>query len=304
MLTNIYYSIKPIIPRRVQIYLRRNIVLRKRELFKDVWPIDPGAGEMPAEWKGWPDDKRFSLILTHDVDTQKGHDQCYELAQLEMELGFRSSFNFVPERYRVSQERREYLTSNGFEVGVHGLYHDGKYYKSRKIFRERAVKINRYLNNWNAVGFRSPSMQRNLEWIHDLHIEYDASTFDSDPFEPHPVGVRTIFPFWVQGNASQTGYVELPYTLPQDFTLFILMRERNIDIWKRKLDWIAEKGGMALINIHPDYINFNGKKLGLEEYPADYYKEFLEHIKSKYQGQYWHVLPQGMAHFWSKNLEK
>ena len=30
-----------------------------------------------------------------------------------------------------------------------------------------------------------------------LNIAYDASTFDTDPFEPQPDGVNTIFPFWV-----------------------------------------------------------------------------------------------------------
>jgi hypothetical protein len=52
----------------------------------------------------------------------------------------------------------------------------------------------------------------------------------------------------------------LPYTLVQDFNLFKILREPNIDIWKRKLDWIAERGGMALINTHPDYMGFEGKQ--------------------------------------------
>jgi hypothetical protein len=42
-------------------------------------------------------------------------------------------------------------------------------------------------------------------------------------------------------------YVELPYTLPQDSTLFLVLRELNNDIWKHKLDWIAMNGGMALV---------------------------------------------------------
>jgi len=33
-------------------------------------------------------------------------------------------------------------------------------------------------------GFSLPSMHHNLEWIGELDIEYDASTFDTDPFEP------------------------------------------------------------------------------------------------------------------------
>jgi hypothetical protein len=55
------------------------------------------------------------------------------------------------------------------------------------------------------------------------------------------------------------GYVELPYPLPQDFTLFTVMREKDIDIWKKKLDWIVEKGGMALLITHPVCLVENGQ---------------------------------------------
>jgi len=146
-------------------------------------------------------------------------------------------------------------------------------------------------------------MHHNLGWVHDLDIKYDASTFDTDPFEPQSDGVSTIFPFWVQGS-NKRGYVELPYTLPQDFTLFVLLQEKDIDIWKQKLDWIAEKGGMALLNTHPDYMNFGGKELRAEEYPAEYYEEFLHYIESKYHGRYWHALPRDIAGFWIQNMVK
>ncbi len=136
---------------------------------------------------------------------RQGQERCQQLKELEMKHGFRSSFNFVPRRYEVSADLRRCLAEAGFEVGVHGLYHDGKYYDSREIFRNRAVHINNYLREWEAVGFRSPSMQHNLEWIHDLNIEYDASTFDTDPFEPQSDGVRTIFPFLVTGSAGTEG---------------------------------------------------------------------------------------------------
>jgi hypothetical protein len=211
-------------------------------------------------------------------------------------LGFRSSFNFVPERYDVSARLRSYLEKRGFEIGVHGLVHDGKLYASKKIFEERAQRINEYLSKWNAVGFRSPAMHHNFAWIQMLEIEYDASSFDTDPFEPQPQGLNTIFPFWVKGNTDRSGYVELPYTLPQDFTLFILMKEKTIQIWKTKLDWIAEKGGMALINVHPDYLNFDGNKK-FDEYPASHYEDFLKYINQKYKDHVWHALPRDMAKF-------
>jgi len=143
-------------------------------------------------------------------------------------------------------------------------------------------------------------MHHNLDWLHDLDIEYDASTFDTDPFEPQSDGTSTIFPFWVRGNSDQKGYVELPYTLPQDFSLFVLMKEKTIDIWKQKLDWIIEQGGMALINTHPGNMNFEGDNMALEEYPAQYYEEFLQYIKTKHKGEYWHALPKHISRFWAK----
>src|SRR3990167_5067916 len=119
----LFYTIKPLIPRTIQIYLRRNIIQRKRGLYADVWPVDKKAGRPPKGWQGWPDGKKFALVLTHDVDTANGYKKCHALIKLEKKLGFMSSFNFVPKRYDVSPELRSYLSNNGFEVGVHGLYH-------------------------------------------------------------------------------------------------------------------------------------------------------------------------------------
>ena len=59
---------------------------------------------------------------------------------------------------------------------------------------------------------------------------------------------------------------------------------------------------MVLLNTHPDYMNFNGGKPGIEEYPIRFYEEFLEYILNKYKGQYWHVLPKEIARFWVTNM--
>jgi hypothetical protein len=303
-LKKIYYFSKPLIPRWLQIEVRRRKIRNELAVFSHIWPIDKQASRPPQGWTGWPDNKRFALVLTHDVERAEGQKKCYELMAMEARLGFRSSYNFVAEDYVVSPELRRYLTDKRFEVGVHGLTHKGTLYRSRKQFLSQADRINAYLKQWQAVGFRSPSMHHNLEWIHDLDIEYDTSTFDTDPFEPQPDGMGTIFPFWVGRGGSSRGYVELPYTLPQDFTLFIILCEKSIDIWKKKLDWIAEHGGMALLNTHPDYMNFNAGRPGVEEYPAHYYEHLLTYIKTRYEGQYWHPLPKEMARFWSERSRK
>jgi hypothetical protein len=141
-------------------------------------------------------------------------------------------------------------------------------------------------------------MHHNLEWIGELNIDYDLSTFDFDLSQPQPDGVETIFPFRVNSNNGRPGYLEIPYTLDQDFTLFILLKEDSPAIWIKKLDWIVEQGGMALVDVHPDYINFDNESK-LEEFPIKYYKEFLNYVKSKYEGEYWNALPREIAEYFS-----
>jgi hypothetical protein len=243
-------------------------------------------------------------VLTHDVETAGGLKKVGQLVQLERQLGFRSAFYFVAERYKITQGELLQLKRGGFEIGVHGLKHDGKLFKDLTTFTDRAKKINGYLKDWNAKGFRAPSMHHNLDWMHALNIQYDASTFDTDPFEPQPDGVGTIFPFIVNGASDQDHYVELPYTLPHDHTLFVILKEKSIDIWRKKLNWIAEKGGMALVNTHPDYMSFNGANLKHDEYPERYYSDLLNYIIHHFKDQYWHVLPKDLARFWLKKYYK
>src|ERR1700722_18113010 len=248
LINRLYYLLKPLIPWKVRLALRRQRAERRRIAHSAEWPINEKAGAVPPGWPGWPDGGRFALVLTHDVEGTRGLARVEQLMNLEATYGFRSSFNLVPEQeYRVPNSLRAVLEQEGFEVGVHGLEHDGKLYSSKPAFMRKAARIKQYLQEWNACGFRSPLMQHRLGWLHELGVEYDASTFDADPFEPEPDGAGTVFPFWVPGP-NGTGYVELPYTLVQDFTLFTVLGEQNIDIWKRKLDWLAAHGGMAMLN--------------------------------------------------------
>jgi len=300
-LSDAYYMAKPAIPLRVRLALRRILANRLRRKSTNTWPINEAACKVPAKWPGWPEGKKFAFALTHDVEGKKGLDRSRELADLEIELGFRSAFNFVPEgEYRVPESLRGFLTANGFEVGVHDLHHDGSLYRSQGSFRSGAKKINKYVEQWGAEGFRSGFMRHNLTWLDEVRVLYDSSTFDTDPFEPQPDGVETIFPFWVSQD-GQYGYVEIPYTLSQDSTLFLLLEENSIDIWKRKLDWVAQHGGLALVIVHPDYIGFNGQKR-VGEYSQQLYRDLLDYVANRYSDQCWFALPKEVAHYFYANM--
>jgi hypothetical protein len=293
---NAYYFLRPVIPQTVRFRLRSCFALPMKWAFSRSWPVRAASSAAPRDWPGWPDGKKFAFVLTHDVEGSKGLARCRQLAELEAKLGFRSSFNFVPEgEYHTPRSLRMFLEDRGFEIGVHDLHHDGKLYTSHNAFKEQAQRINHYLRAWNAVGFRSGFMRHNLAWLKELDAQYDASTFEHDPFEPQPDGMHTIFPFAVRRDDGSM-YVELPYTLAQDSTMFLVLRETTTDVWKRKLEWVAAHGGMSLVIVHPDYMAFDGPA-GPGEYRADLYREFLEYARQRYGDVAWFARPRDIADY-------
>jgi hypothetical protein len=300
----IYYIIKPYVGWRIRLAFRRWLARRTLRRVHRVWPVLESAGQPPEGWRGWAAEKQFAFVLTHDVEGRRGLDRVKQLAEVEMELGFRSSFNLIPEgEYTPPKELLEWLNAEGFEVGVHDLHHDGSLFRSRKDFLRQTPQINRHLQAWGATGFRAAFMFHNLDWIRELDIEYDASTFDTDPFEPQPDNAGTIFPFWVQARNGRPGYVELPYTLVQDSTLFLLLQEETADIWKRKVDWVARQGGMALVNVHPDYLTFEGQPSSARQFPLSRYVELLTYVKQRYGGAFWNVVPRDLARWFRSQRE-
>jgi hypothetical protein len=168
---------------------------------------------------------------------------------LEERRGLRSSWNLVPERYDVDEEHAAQLTRDGHELGVHGLRHDGRDLASARLLRKRRPKMRAAAARWRAVGFRAPATQRRWEWMPSLGFEYDSSYPDTDPYEPQPGGCCSWLPYFIGP------IVELPITMPQDHTIFVILRQTDARIWLEKAEQIHEAGGMALVLTHPDYLS-------------------------------------------------
>jgi hypothetical protein len=298
-----YYILKPALPCSLRYALRRQYKQFSRSNFQLGWPVEDRYVRFQFEVarqlmialrptsitfrQFWPQGYRYAFVLTHDIETWEGQTHVRTVANLEERLGFRSSFNFVPECYDIDYQLVGELHQRGFEVGVHGLKHDGKLFSSQSRFEKRARRINHYLQEFGAVGFRSPLTIRNPQWMQALELEYDLSFFDTDPYEPMPGGVMSIWPFMLRH------FVELPYTLPQDCTLFIVLGESTPRIWLDKLDFIERNHGMGLLNTHPDYLK--------EPKIWNIYVDFLETMKER--GGYWHALPRDVARWWRCRAE-
>jgi len=289
-----YYGVaRPLIPLVMRHWLQRRYASRIRERANFIWgDFVELLKSDEAAWHHfvhslYPSGYETSIILTHDVETQKGYDFIPSVIELEHRYGFHSSWNLVAHKYRLHSEIIDVIKATGNEIGVHGYNHDGTDYYSERRFSQRAVPVNEALHRLGAVGFRSPQVHRNLRWLQRLDILYDASCFDYDPYQPFPGGTGSIWPF-MAGK-----FVELPYTLPQDHVLFYLLGRKDIDIWKEKAKWVGANHGMILALTHPDYL--------MEEDCMRRYEELLAYLKSIPRA--WHCLPREMA-YWYKNLSR
>jgi hypothetical protein len=286
-------------PRSVQIWLRRRYSAVQARTPFPRWPAETAlddlqqlvlgylaevAGE-PVPWlRPWPNGSSWALVLTHDVETDVGLAHLDLLGDVERSLGLRSSWNFVPRRYRVEDETVRALVDDGFEVGVHGLYHDGRDLESLETLRSRLPEMREHAERWGSVGFRSPATHRRWEWMPMLGFDYDSSYPDTDPFEPQGGGCCSLLPFFNED------LVELPITLAQDHTLFVILRDESDERWVEKTELVRERGGMALLNVHPDYM--------LEPHLVAVYRRYLERYAS--DDDVWHALPRDVSAWWRR----
>jgi hypothetical protein len=299
---NSYYRLRPLLPRSAQIWFRRRwSSVQARSRFPR-WPVEPAlhdlydfllravaevAGE-PVPWVAWwPAGRSWAMVLTHDVEQEEGLRNLASLRDVERSAGRLSSWNFVPRRYVVADALINELVDEGCEVGVHGLHHDGRDFASRSVFEDRLPEIRSYAERWGAVGFRAPSMHRVWDWMPKLGFDYDSSYPDTDPFEPQPGGCCSLLPFFIDD------LVELPLTLPQDHTLYVILSATDERLWIEKTEEIRRRNGMALINVHPDYI-FAGGTL-------EAFRRYLEFFDD--DDEVWHALPREVSAWWRRRAQ-
>jgi len=291
----LYYRLRPYIPIPLRQFLQRGRnqgIEMPRNWYLPSGFVDDFRAEVLRKPKTlaihpWPDNFAMSVVLTHDVETKEGVALVDRLAKLEEQYGFRSVWNFIPYKYKIDRGLIDDLKARGHEIGIHGYNHDGRLFESRRTFERRTGPINRSIADHGSVGFRAPMVHRNLTWLQDLDVDYDASCFDVDPFQAMPGGVGGPWPFIV-GK-----FVELPYTLPQDHTLLVSLGETTPEIWIEKLDYLRRLAGMALLITHPDYLD-TPERLGV-------YRQFLEHLTQ--QRDVWYALPNEIAVWWRQRNE-
>lgn len=224
--------------------------------------------------------------MTHDVETREGRDFCPSLMDLNDSYGIKASFQVVPEqRYEVPASYLDEIRSRGFEINVQDLNHDGHLFRDRKEFLVRARKINEYGRQFRAVGFRSAVLYRRQEWYTALEFSYDMSVPNVAHLDPQRGGCCTVMPYFV-GEL-----VELPVTMTQDYSLFHILKDHSIELWKKQAELVMAKHGLMNFIIHPDYI------IGSEERAT--YESLLGYLTGlRSEKNVWIPLPAEAASWW------
>jgi len=297
-----YYFARPLMPVAVRKSLQKMHLHGWDKIRFPSWPVDAtverihqkllalslkaqGLKEIPFIWF-WPDGFPSCAIMTHDVETSSGRDFCSRLMDVNESFGIPSAFQIVPEkRYSVPQSFRDNIRERGFEINIHDLNHDGHLFADRAQFLRRADRINGYARDYGAQGFRSAVLYRNTDWYDAFEFSYDMSVPNVAHLDPQRGGCCTVMPYFI-GRV-----LELPLTTTQDYTLFHILNDYSIELWKRQIGLILEQHGLVSFVTHPDYLI---PKRALATYLA--LLEYLSQLRS--EGKIWMTLPGEVDAWW------
>ena len=242
-----YYLVRPLLSVAVRKHIQRWHFRDWKRLAFPHWPVDTtvdqifeqtmllslkaqSVSEIPFVWF-WPEGATSCAIMTHDVETEKGVCSSSYLMDMEDSFDIKASFQIIPElRYQVTDDFLNSVRDRGFEVVVHDLNHDGHLFREKAEFLRRAKAINSYGRRFGASGFRAAILYRKQEWFDALDFSYDMSVPNVAHLDPQRGGCCTVMPYFV-GKI-----LELPVTTTQDYTLFNILNDYSIDLWKKQIE--------------------------------------------------------------------
>jgi len=302
----LYYLARPVLPVSVRRHLQQARLRGWQNIPFPQWPVDTsvdkmlrdamgamlrctGAATVPFIWF-WPDGAPTCTMVTHDVEGKTGLDFCQTLVRLDASFGITSAYQLIPESPDNAWRYADAIRARDCEVNLHDLNHDGRLYRDRETFLTRARRINDYARQYGCRGFRSGAMYREQAWYGAFEFAYDMSVPNVAHLEPQRGGCCTVLPYFVNG------LLELPLTTAQDYSLFFILGDYSVDLWRQQIEAIRAANGLISVITHPDYL------VGARERAV--YVELLRLLaKLRDDGDTWVALPGEINDWWRQRDE-
>ena len=259
----LFYALKPLIPRHVQLALRRAHARRQRGASSPRWPIEacwsssrttvPRAPARPAAdgSRSWTTGRTATASRRPHARRRgpRRHREHPRVREVERAHGFVSSWNFVAEEYPIPDGLFERCARTGCEIGLHGIHHDGKLFRrpgsaSRPTCRRSTAT--------SRSGRRSASARRprtaTPTGCRSSACLYDSSFPDTDPFEPQAGRLLLDPPVLHRRPGRAADHARPGPHAVRD------PAAGPIGLWTRRATGSSDNHGLINLIVHPDYL--------------------------------------------------
>ena len=200
------------------------------------------------------------LLITHDIDSERGLRRAEALRSVEDDLGIASTWFLPSDEYPLNQaDARKF--GEMARIGSHDTKHDGKLIHIRshdrlveRLRRSRLELETIFERQVNC--FRSPLMQFSRRILHALNEAGYQSDFSVPSWEPvHPTtmggfGIESAMPFEIEN------VTEHPLTVFQDHQVLNVLgmsTQEAVKFIVKQAALVRSFDGDIVLCVHPDY---------------------------------------------------
>ncbi len=289
------------------------LVLFAKDLYEKTYPIGFTLHTAPYGYKA-------TLIISHDVDSVDASKNLVRFAEIEKNLGIRSTF-FVQTKYQNDYNDKPFfndklvnilqkLYKDGFEIGSHTVIHTkllpklpfGTCNEEYPFYNAKVTGSYEVANNPTLCG--ELKVSKNLLEGADIKVEsfrpgdlvyhYDlpiamekigykfSSTFSAED-------ILTYFPYKLiyKDYSKESSIIEIPVAVEdEEFPPLYFRLNSTLNLFKK----IYNNGGVMVILIHPDLTWWKIKNIKIK----DFLKDFIKNIPN----DTWIATFSQAGHFW------
>lgn len=248
------------------------------------WPLDLSCDfleDLMQPDNGKTKREKTPVILTHDLDTAEGLENCVKrFLPLEEKYSARSVNYIVAKGWPIDHSLLEEISGRGHETGIHGYDHSNKTaFMAPSDQSRRIAEFKPLVERYSMKGYRSPSLLSTPQLLDNLsaYFSYDSSIPTSGGLFPVPnYGCASSRPFRI-GNL-----LEIPLSLPRDGSMIFLgfNPDQIADTWIQSSESIARSGGVIVLLTHCEK-RFSGNSAMLRAYEK--YLQYIASGKDRYE---------------------